>query len=548
MLFRLLMALLVGLLPFAGATAQVELTAGEWRADLDFFQKTIHTDYPFLFKKTTVAAFDEQVEQLREAIPEMAAHEIKAGFIRLVSSFAYGHTSIRPLSEEVGFHRLPLNLYEFSDGLFVEGASRDYSRAVGARVINIEGRPVAEALTMVRPMIPAENDYFVKAYGLYMLCIPEILHASGVTEELKKEITFTLEKDGETFEQQVVAEQSPEISIAYGFSKSGEGWTGMRDETVTPHYLDSLEKHYYFRYLPEERVVYVRYSQVFPDPTESIDDFFKRVFAFVDANEVERLVLDVRLNGGGNNFNNKYVVTNVIRADKINQPGKFFVLIGRRTFSACQNLVNELDNYTNAIFLGEPTGENVNFYGDNRLLVLPNSKIPVRLSWAWWQDKPQWQNADWLAPHLAVGLSAEEYRTNQDPVLAKALQFDGDNFVRDPMQHLTDLFSTGKIMQVQTDAQKFVEDPNYRFVDFEGEFDRIGQMLLGGGRNVEASFVLRMNNRLFPESARTHYRYGIAVASSGKTDQAKELFAKAIALDGDGAIAAAAREEMAKLQ
>ena len=43
-----------------------------------------------------------------------------------------------------------------------------------------------------------------------------------------------------------------------------------------------------------------------------------------------------------------------------------FVIIGRRTFSACQNLVNELDNYTNAIFIGEPTAENINFYGDTR--------------------------------------------------------------------------------------------------------------------------------------------------------------------------------------
>jgi hypothetical protein len=529
------------------ATGQAGLSAEDWQADLDFFQRTIHTDYPFLFKKTTAETFDAQVEKLRSTIPTMAEHEIKAGFIQLVSSFEYGHTSIRPLSDEVGFHRLPINLYAFSDGLFVEGAHRDYSRAVGAKVLRIEGRPVEEVMPMIRPMIPAENDYFVKAYGLYNLCVPELLHASGITDELKQEIVFTLEKGGETFDQVFAAEKSPEMSTSYGFSNASEAWLGMREETVTPPYLDSLEKHYYFRYLPDERVVYVRYSQVFPDPSENIEDFFNRVFAFVDANEVDRLVLDVRLNGGGNNFNNKYALINVIRAEKIDQVGKFFVLIGRRTFSACQNLVNELDNYTNAIFVGEPTGENVNFYGDNRIVRLPNSNIPMRLSWAWWQDKPQWQNADWLAPHLSVSLSSEDYRTNQDPVLAKALGFMDEDFILDPIQHLTDLFSTGKIMQVQTDARKFVSDPNYNFVDFEKEFDNIGMRLLKDSRNVEAAYVLQMNNGLFPNSARSHLSLGMAKAQTGQIDAAKTLFAKAIDLDPAGEVGAAAKAELEKL-
>ena len=70
--------------------------------------------------------------------------------------------------------------------------------------------------------------------------------------------------------------------------------------------------------------------------------------------------------------------------------GKLFVLIGRRTFSAAQNLTNELDNYLPVIFVGEPTGENINFMGDNRPVTLPRSGLTFYLSWAWWQDKPQW--------------------------------------------------------------------------------------------------------------------------------------------------------------
>lgn len=170
------------------------------------------------------------------------------------------------------------------------------------------------------------------------------------------------------------------------------------------------------------------------------------------------MVLDVRLNGGGNNYKNKPIVTGIIESKKINKIGKFIVILGRRTFSACQNLVNELDNYTNVIFIGEPTSENINFYGDNNRVELPNSKIPAYLSFAWWQDKPQWENDDWLAPHIAVDMRFEEYRTNQDPVLDTALAFSDDNFITDPMRYMTNLYMAGKMEQLATDTKRMIND------------------------------------------------------------------------------------------
>lgn len=208
----------------------------------------------------------------------------------------------------------------------------------------------------------------------------------------------------------------------------------------------------------------------------------------------KKLLLDVRLNGGGNNYKNKPVVTGIIRTEKINQPGKLFVITGRRTFSACQNLVNELSNYTEAIFVGEPTGENINFYGDNREVVLPNSNIPVRLSYAWWQDKPQWENGPWTAPHIAVEVSSEDYRTNYDPVLQAALDFSADQFILDPMQHLTNLYTTGKMEQLQADAARIIHDPMYRFFDFEGEFNKAGYNVLKGGDIGTAIAILLLSH------------------------------------------------------
>ena len=111
-----------------------------------------------------------------------------------------------------------------------------------------------------------------------------------------------------------------------------------RSLSETPYWLKNLNKRYYFEYLASNKTVYVRQSSVFHD-IERIDDFYERVFKFVEENEVERLVIDLRLNAGGDNFNNKAVITGLIKSEKINQTGKLFVILGRRTFSAAQNLV-----------------------------------------------------------------------------------------------------------------------------------------------------------------------------------------------------------------
>ena len=230
----------------------------------------------------------------------------------------------------------------------------------------------------------------------------------------------------------------------YGMVVPGEDWLEARDLSATPLYLKNLDKIYYYEYLKDQKTVYVRHSQIMDDSIQSIPEFYKEVFDFIDTNEVEKLILDVRLNGGGNNYKNKPIVTGVIANKKINQPGKFMVIIGRRTFSACQNLVNELHTYTNAIFIGEPTAENINFYGDNSPVTLPNTKMNAYLSFAWWQDKPQWENRPALDPQIATGMTFEQYRTNQDPALEAAMASMGSDFITNPMNYFTQLFTSGK--------------------------------------------------------------------------------------------------------
>ena len=531
-------------------TSQETISKTQWQKDLRFLQNTIHKDYASLFVKTTKATFDQEVEELYTAIPNLTEHEIIIGFTKIIASFKYGHTGIFFHYNPIKFHHYPFHIYEFKDGIYIEGTTAEYQKALGAKVLKVNEVPIREALEKIKPVVNAENSQYFKAYGLNFIGIPEVLHAQKITKTLQKSVTLTLEKEGNIFTQEFhVLASGKGIPKKHGFVQQTDHWLSARNQTTTPLYLKHLDKVYYSEHLVDEKTMYVRHSRIANDPTESTESFYNRVFDFIETNNnVEKLVIDLRLNGGGNSYLNKPIIKGIIKS-KIDKVGSLYVILGRRTYSACQNLVNELDNYTNAIFVGEPTAENVNFWGDSRTVTLPNSKIPVHLSFAWWQGKPQWEYAEWLAPQVAVEMTFEEYVNNEDPVLQTALDFDGTNFIRNPMAYITNLFVSGDVQKLTTEVPKIIQDPKYAFVDFETEFNKIGKRLIEGSpeANQMAVQMYAFLTQLFPKSAITWKNFGDAYLKIGNKEKAKELYRKTMLLDTNGKLKEIVEDQLQKI-
>ncbi|GAA4278698.1 hypothetical protein [Aquimarina mytili] len=530
MKFRLFITLLL-LVASTTLLAQEKISAKQWQQDLRFLQKTVHEEYPFLFKKVTVKEFNDTVEELHKQIPNLEEHEIIVGFSRLVSLFKYGHTYVSFHQKPFEFSQFPFNVYEFNDGVYIQGTHKNYPKAVGAKVIAIEGRPISEVLEAIEPTVEAENSQYFKAYGINNIRYPEVLHAQGITDMLQSSITFTLEKEGQQFQQKFdILPNKSRVPTTYGYVQQEDDWLSARNQNKTPLYLKKLDKIYFYEYLTKHKTVYVRHSRVRNDQSETMEAFYKRVFEFIEDNDVEKLVLDVRLNGGGNNYLVKPIITGIIETEKINKKGKLFVITGRRTFSACQNFVNRLDSYTNAIFVGEPTSENVNFYGDAKPVQLPNSKMKIMLSFAWWQDKEPWTNDAWLAPQLSVDMSFDEYENNEDPVLEATFNFNPEGFILRPMDHIRTLFMHGDIETLQKDVIKMLQDSRYKFFDFEGKFINSGKLLLNQSQYQHAIGVFSFVAQLFPNSVKAWKHLGDCYSQIGDKNKAQEFYDKAASI------------------
>lgn len=506
----------------------------DWKADVNYLKELVDTKYPFLYKKVSQEEFHRAADSLIAKADMAEDHEMVSGLMKLVAQFGYGHTSLGLRDTPFELRQLPVHLKQFKDGIYIEGIREEFSDDIGARVIRIQGKDIAEVYKRVYTYFPAENPQFFKAYGMNYLVYTELLAAEGLIGSPSDPVTLTLVKDGKTYDRVMSPMESGQRAPErYGFTRNTDGWISARDTSVTPNYLKNLDRIYYKEHLKDHNAMYVRQSQIQDDSLMAIPEFYDEVFKEIDEKNIGKLVIDVRLNGGGNNYKNKAVLKDIIAHPKIDQVGNLFVILGDRTFSACQNLVNELDNYTNAIFVGEPTGENINFYGDNNREELPHSKIPVYLSFAWWQDKPQWEGQQWLPPHIAVQMTFDDFKANRDPVLEAALNFEDDNFILDPMDYLTSLFMKGDIETLKKEAFRFSKDERYAFFDLEQRFIEVGERLAGTGMVQEALFVNQLNTELYPGSVSSWYALARTLDRTGMKEESLEAAQKALELAHD---------------
>ena len=243
----------------------------------------------------------------------------------------------------------------------------------------------------------------------------EILHALGLSQS---DDTATLRVRGPAGVSTVWIMMIPHpFSVGYKSGPpDGSDWVDSRSG-IAPLYLRHLNKFYWYEWLPDTRTLYVQCNFILNAQDEAFTEFFTRVFAFADTANVDKFVLDLRFNGGGDNTLLPVVVQNLVKRDRLNASGKLFVIIGRGTQSAAENLVNRLQRDTKATFVGEPTGERPNEFGDPWPFILPNSRIEVHVASIQWEDSDPRDDRDWTGPDLAAELTSSDYASSVDPAM-----------------------------------------------------------------------------------------------------------------------------------
>lgn len=515
------------------AAALTAAEAEKWRADLRVLAAEMPLRHRNLFHTVKREQFEAAVKSLDERIPAMTRNQVIVELMRIVAMVKDGHTSIAGLlwDPKIGFRSYPLSLYFFKDGLFVITADRAHADAVGARVLRIGNKSADEVYDAVKGLVfhDRDNEFGLKAAAPIAMTIPEVLNALGIVEDMDR-AQFVLEKNGRrmTVEVSPVVRVKEPVHNTWNYVKPA-GWADARDmaSAPVPLWLRNVKDLFWYEYLPDSKTVYVQFNGVMDKPDETVAAFSKRLFEFVEKNPVERFVLDLRWNGGGNNYLNKPLVVGLIKS-KVDAHGKLFTIISRHTFSAAQNLVNELEKYTNTIFVGEPTGENVNFYGDTARIELPNSGLVVRASTLWWQNLDPRDRRQWTGPHIAAELTSTDYVTNNDPAMKAVL---GYTPKRELTAQLAEALDANDVALAAKRFREFVADPANAYVNAEGAVNTFGYRLMGMHRLDHAIEIFKLNTEAYPKSSNVWDSLGEAYMNKGEKELAIKNYEKSLELD-----------------
>jgi tetratricopeptide (TPR) repeat protein len=399
----------------AGLLPKREFTRDQgWRYDLDYLLAEIQRLNATYSRQPLPKAVRQAADRLRERIPTLSDVQIALEMQRLLALLGCSHNSLLPVpGGRVSFSFLPLTFFIFPDGLYLIDGDGDAKRLVGARVIRFDETEAVEAIRAVSAVARRENDMEALWLAPLYLAMPQLLHALGLTKEPDK-VRLTVRR-GAGEEEVIISAGKPRPPRKLIPSQ-------LPGAPPAPLYLEKAADAYWFKHLPDKQAVYVQLNQVVDKDGEPLAAFARRLRQFLDEHKIQMLVVDLRHNNGGNTYLYGELVRTIVHFDASDENRKLFVIIGRNTYSAAVNFVVDLERFTRAVFVGEPTGGKPNTHGDESPTILPYSGLRFLLSCVYWQLSSPRDSRLWIPPSIPVPLSAQDYFANRDPALELVLK------------------------------------------------------------------------------------------------------------------------------
>jgi len=402
------------------SSAQARPSAGfSAAADVRDLGDSIEQIHPAPFRSISRQRFEAEVDDLAGRAPRISRDELLVGVLRIIASLGprNGHTglfpgdptNVRPL------HLYPIRLYRFADGVFVVDA--EDKGLVGRRLVAVDGTPAERVFELVEPLVPHDNAWNTRGMAPHYVLTAEVLHGLGVVDTAGA-ADFTLESSGGA-RAEVTLTPVPGPQYASEFADPLHGhYPSVLPSAPRPLYLANGGRPLWVTTLAGGRAVYVGFNAVSaPAPA-----MLRRISRLALASRTRRVIVDLRLNGGGDNTTYGPLV-DLFASKPVNRRGKLYLLIGRATFSAAANFAAEIDRDTRAVFVGEPTGGGVETYGDTVPVLLPSLGWYVYVA-SRYHERKRGPNDHRLAvaPDVRVELTSAQYFVGQDPVLERALR------------------------------------------------------------------------------------------------------------------------------
>jgi len=158
-----------------------------WIEDVNLLSSELPQKHKNLFFQKSKEDFFKEIASLKANIESLNDYEIKLQIAKIVASIRDAHTSV-PLQVNLF---LPLELYWFSDGIYVISTLPQYNDLLYCKIIKVNNIVIEEVITILASIISYENETYLKSQLPKFLPAIELLYDLGLVNYIDSlELTF----------------------------------------------------------------------------------------------------------------------------------------------------------------------------------------------------------------------------------------------------------------------------------------------------------------------------------------------------------------------
>ncbi len=403
----------------ADQVAPTDRTA-RWHEDIAFLASEFPARHKNAFFRLERKDWEARAAEIREKVGDLTDAQILVELRQMVALIGDGHSNIWQDGESAipAFRLYPVACAWLSDGLFPALLPRENVELIGQRLVEIDGMPIDQVIEKLARLQAFDNESGRRNQVPAAMREAESLAALGIVRNIDA-AGFTLEDAHGQRTTLTVAPIPPGASQAALLAQRPDpALVGVSRRPRRAPYGHEL--------LGDSRTLYVWYDTCTDSKDKTVSAFCAETLEALDKGlasdppAVERLVIDLRRNSGGNSLLLAPMIDGLARRTELRSRGGIFALIGRRTFSSGMMNAYQLRAAAGCRLVGEPTGGTPNGYGEVRQFRLPHSKLNVQYSTKLFRGPERGSS---VRPDIEVPVSsADFFDPARDTVLEAAIR------------------------------------------------------------------------------------------------------------------------------
>ncbi|WP_094603174.1 hypothetical protein SPSIL_035510 [Sporomusa silvacetica DSM 10669] len=293
-----------------------------WAEDLDQLANELPLLHKNLFFNQGKKQFYTSISMLKERVKSMDSYTIVMEIARIVAAIGDAHTSVAVPR----YKRLPLECYWFQEGIVITSILPEFEGLLHNKVVKIGEMNIDRVVERLSGIVAHENQSFLMSQLPGYLICADILFGLNISNNIES-IKVTLENHNNKQRDVIIP------TIRYKDWQTDALHEKGRSSSELPLYRKNKDKYFWSEFDPIKKLLYINYNSCRDMPNCTVEEFSQQLIKDVQSNEdIQKIVIDMRNNGGGNSELFKGYLKWLSTDDRLNCQGRIFVIVGRDTF------------------------------------------------------------------------------------------------------------------------------------------------------------------------------------------------------------------------